>query len=153
MSNKARNSKESILCDAKELLKILDTAIKRMPKMYRQHGAALEMEKAGFDIIHHFTVAQNCKEVRLHEIQQMFGAYGRLIAAFEILMFARLDTMKSSAPENAGKMGLFSDSVKLQLARQMERIEEGVVKWHNAVKASRLSDGRLAEQEDGQQNV
>lgn len=30
MSNKARNSKESILCDAKELLKILDTAIKRI---------------------------------------------------------------------------------------------------------------------------
>ena len=154
MSNKARNSKESILTDTKELLKILDTAIKRMPKMYRQHGAAIRMEQAGYDIIHHFTIAYNCKEVRIDEIRMMFGAYGRLIAAFEILMAVRLDTQKSSNHENSGKMGLFTDTCKLAIARQIERIEEGVVKWHNAIKvsASRLPVGQH-EPEDGRQYV
>lgn len=154
MSNKAANSKESILADVKELLKILDTAIKRMPKMYRQHGAAIRMEQAGYDIIHHFTVAYNCKEVRLYEIQQMFGAYGRMIAAFEILMYVKLDTQKSSDPQNVGQIGLFSDSCKLALARRMERIEEGISKWHNAIKVStsRLDAGQQ-QQEGVQQYV
>lgn len=154
MSNKARNSKESILTDTKELLKILDTAIKRMPKMYRQHGAAIRMEQAGYDIIHHFTIAHNCKEVRIGEIRQMFGAYGRLIAAFEILMAVKLDTQKSSDQENKGQMSLFTDTCKLAIARQIERIEEGVVKWNNATKvsASRPPVGQQ-DPEDERQNV
>ena len=56
----------------------------------------------------------------------------------------RLDTQKSSNPENIGKMGLFTDTCKLAIACQIERIEEGVVKWHNAIKvsASRLPVGQ-----------
>lgn len=120
------------MTDTKSLLKTLDTAIKRMPKIYRCHGAAIRMEDAAYDLINHFTQAINCKEVRTVEIQKMFGAYGRLIAAFEILMEVKLDTQKSNHPDNIGEMGLFSDKCKLMLARDMERIEEGIRKWYNA---------------------
>ena len=86
MSVKANKDKDSILADAKELLKILIPAIQTMPKIERIDGAATDMKRAAFDMIHHFTIAYNCSEVRAENIHQMFGDYGRLIACFEILL-------------------------------------------------------------------
>ena len=108
MSVKASKDKDSILADAKELLKILIPAIQTMPKIERIDGAAIDMKRAAFDMIHHFTIAYNCQEVRAECIRQMFGDYGRLIACFEILLTQRANTMQT----NVGP-GLFTNKTKL----------------------------------------
>jgi len=132
MSVKANKDKDSILADAKELLKILIPAIQTMPKIERIDGAAIDMKRAAFDMIHHFTIAYNCPEVRAENIHQMFGDYGRLIACFEILLTQRANTMQT----NPGA-GLFTNKTKLNLARKIERIEAGIVKWRNSLRTLR----------------
>ena len=132
MSVKASKDKDSILADVKELLKILIPAIQTMPKIERHDGAAQDMKRAAFDMIHHFTIAYNCPDVRELNIQQMFGDYGRLIACFEILL-----TQKANTQPMGGGVGLFTNRTKLDIARKLERIEAGIVKWHNALRSMR----------------
>jgi hypothetical protein len=117
MSAKARKDKDSILADTKNLLKILLPAIQRMPKIERHDGVAQEMKVAALSLVSHFTTAFNCPEVREQYIHRMFGDYGKLLATFEIAI----------------QYGLFFDSTKLAIATQLERIEEGIRKWHKAL--------------------
>ena len=114
--NKAKNDKDSILADAKNLLYILHPAIQRMPKIERIEGAPVEMKRAVQNIIRHFSIAKECQEVRQEHIREMFGEFGILLANFELCI----------------AQGLLTDSDKLRIAVQLERIEEGVRKWRNA---------------------
>ena len=57
-----------------------------------------------------------------------------MLAAFEILMDMKVMTQKKSDKESEGEMYLFSDNVKLEIARFLERIEEGAKKWRNSIK-------------------
>ena len=57
-----------------------------------------------------------------------------MLAAFEILMDMKVMTQKRSDKESAGEMYLFSDTAKLEIARLLERIDEGAKKWHNSIK-------------------
>ena len=66
--NKAKNDKDSILADAKNLLYILHPAIQRMPKIERIEGAPVEMKRAVQNIIRHFSIAKECQEVRQEHI-------------------------------------------------------------------------------------
>ncbi|MBR2016487.1 MAG: hypothetical protein IKA00_04190 [Prevotella sp.] len=43
--NKAKNDKDSILADAKNLLYVLHPAIQRMPKIERIEGAPVEIKR------------------------------------------------------------------------------------------------------------
>ncbi len=61
MSNKAKNSKESILCDAKELMKLYDRVTWHLPKARREHSAVRRFEDAGYAIIHYCTIAMELK--------------------------------------------------------------------------------------------
>ena len=138
MSNKAKNDKGSILVDVENLLDAFEPAFMRMPKIRRIHGAAVRMENAAYDIIHYFTIAY---ELGPHEgrekkfyIAQMLGAYGRLQSAFKRLMKVDIDTMKKSDGCCKGQLCLFSDKTKLAIAQNMEKIEEGIVKWRKSVK-------------------
>lgn len=124
--NKARNDKSSILADAKNLLIVLLPAIQRMPKIERIEGAPQEMKRAAFDIIRHFQTAKECPEVRLEHIHEMIGAFGIILAAFDICI----------------AQGLFTDRQKLAIAMQLERIEEGVRKWRNASRSQLKSQDR-----------
>lgn len=117
--NKAKNDKDSILADTKNLLTVLLAAIQDMPKIERIDGAAVEMKRAALNIIRHFAIAKECQEVRLVHIREMLGEFGILLATFEICI-AR---------------GLLTDADKLRIAVQLERIEEGVRKWRNAARA------------------
>lgn len=117
--NKAKNDKDSILVDAKNLLYILMPAIQRMPKIERVEGAAPEMKHAVLNIIRHFSIAKECQEVRVQHIEEMLGEFGILLACFD-LCIAR---------------GLLTDKDKLRIAMQLERIEEGVKKWRNAARS------------------
>jgi len=117
--NKAHNDKDSILADAKNLLYILYPAIQRMPKIERIEGAPVEMKKATQNIIRNFSVAKECQEVRQECIREMIGEFGILLANFELCI----------------AQGLMTDSDKLRVAMQLERIEEGVRKWRNAVRS------------------
>lgn len=121
MGAKARKDKDSILADAKNFITILLPAIQRMPKIERHDGAAQEMKKAAFGIVSNFTTAYNCPEVRLEYIHRMFGNYGCLLAAFEILI----------------QQGLLTNAEKVRLALCLERIEAGITKWYNALKSTR----------------
>lgn len=136
MGAKAKRDKTSILADAKNFLKILLPAIQRMPKIERHEGAAVEMKNAAFSIVSNFTTAYYCPEVRVRHIQLMFGDYGKLLAAFEIAI----------------QQGLLTDSLKLALAMQLERIEEGIEKWHkwnvNVQKVNGLASGACAGHEN-----
>ena len=115
-SNKARNDKDSILADAKNLLRVLYPAIQRMPKIERIEGAPVEMKRAVQNIIRDFSIAKECQEVRQEHIRKMIGEFGILLANFELCI----------------AQGLLTDSDKLRIAVQLERIEEGVRKWRNA---------------------
>lgn len=109
----------SILADTKNLLVILHHAIQRMPKVERIEGAPREMKLAAYELISHFTIAKECPEARLAEIQKMIGKFGEIIAAFDLSI----------------QFGLFTDSERFRIAEQLERIEEGVKKWRNATRS------------------
>ena len=118
-SNKAKKDKGSILADVKNLLYILHPAMQRMPKIERIEGAPIEMKHACYDLIRHFTVALEYQEVRLPYIHKMFADFGGILASFELAI----------------QFGLFTDSDKLRIAIQLERIEEGIRKWRNATRS------------------
>lgn len=143
MSNKARNDKGSILVDVEELLDVFEPAFMRMPKIRRIHGAAVRMEEACYDLIDYFTIAYELDnkeeaEEKKRCIAKMLGAYGRMQSCFKRLMKVDLDTQKRSQEESKGEMCLFSDRTKLAIARCMERIEEGIIKWRKSIRASRI---------------
>ena len=117
--NKARNDRDSILADVKNLLYILHPAIQRMPKIERIEGAPVEMKTALQNIIRHFSIAKEYQEVRQDHIREMFGEFGVLLANFELCI----------------KQGLLTDKDKLRIAEQLERIEEGIKKWRNSARS------------------
>ena len=116
--NKANKDKGSILADVKNLLKILHPAIQKMPKIERIEGAPQELKKACYDMIRHYTKAIECQEERLSNIHGMFGDFGVILAAFELCI----------------DYGLLTDSTKLRIAIQLERIEGGIKRWRNATR-------------------
>ena len=123
-NNKAKKDKSSILADAKNLLVVLHPALQHMPKIERIEGAPHEMKLAVYNLIRHFTAAMECHEVRLRYIHEMFGDFGVILASFELCI----------------QFGFFTDSEKLRIAAQLERIEEGVRKWRNATRPLRSQD-------------
>ena len=123
-SNKAKRDKGSILADTKNLLRVLHPALQHMPKIERIEGAPVEMKRACYDLIRHFTVAMECQEVRLHYIHKMISDFGVALASFELCI----------------QFGLFVDSDKLRIAIQLERIEEGIKKWRNATRSLRSQE-------------
>ena len=116
--NKAHRDKDSILTDVKCLLKIYYPVYQRMAKIDRIEGAAMEFRTACWDMIGAFSVAKECPEVRTAEIHKMFAAYGRLVAAFDLIR----------------DLGLtFPDKLYL-MAERLARIEEGIRKWRNSLR-------------------
>ena len=116
-----KNHRDSILADTKNLLYMLNPAIQRMPKLERIEGAPVEMKRAAHAIIRHFTVAKVCEEVRSEHIRAMIGEFGVLIANFELMLIR----------------GLLTEKAQLVMATQIERIEEGIMKWRNAVRSAK----------------
>lgn len=131
-SNKAKKDKGSILADVKNLLYVLHPALQHMPKIERIEGAPQEMKMACYNIIRHFTTAMECPEVRLTNIYQMFGDFGLILATFELCI----------------QFGLFTDSEKLRIAIQLERIEEGIKKWRNATRSPKSQERQEVASED-----
>ena len=122
--NKAKNDKDSILADAKNLLIILLPAIQRMPKIERIDGAPAEMKRAVVNIIRHFSIAKECQDDRAVHIREMIGEFGILLACFEVCI----------------NRGLLTDADKLRVAVQLDRIEEGVRKWRSATRAPKSQE-------------
>ncbi len=127
--NKAHNDKDSILADVKNLLYILHPEIQQMPKIERIDGAAVEMKKACYQIIAHFSIAKECQDVRMEHIQKIFGYFGILMASFEICI----------------KQGLIHKHIQLRIAVQLERIEEGVRKWRNSARSLKRQERQQAD--------
>lgn len=139
MGNKAVHSKESILCDAKELMKLYDRLTWHLPKARREHSAVKRFEDAGYRIIHYCTIAMEMRgeEERVKKkeyVERLIGAFGEMLAAFEILMDMKAMTQKKSDEDSSHQMYLFSDSGKLAIARLLERIETGAKKWRNSIR-------------------
>ena len=122
--NKAKKDKGSILADVKNLLYVLHPALQHMPKIDRIEGAPQQMKVACYDIIRHFSTAMECPEVRLGQIHRMFADFGVILAAFEICL----------------QSGFFTDSERLRIAMQLERIEEGIRKWRNATRSPKSQE-------------
>lgn len=141
---KMKNDKGSVLIDAERLLDTYEPAFMNMPKIMRIHGPAVRMEEAVYDLIDNFYIAyelgtsQQEIEEKLAYIAKMIGAYGRMQTAFKRLCKIKIDSQKKSSPEAIGQMSLLSDNVKLEVARCMERIEEGIIKWRSSLRASRI---------------
>ena len=139
MGNKANTSKESILCDAKELLKLYDKLTWNLPKARREHSAVKRFEDCGYRIIHYCTIAMEMhqedeQQKKKKYIERLIGTFGEMTAAFEILMDMTVITQKNSGEEFIRQAHLFSDSGKLAIARLLERIETGIKKWRNSIK-------------------
>lgn len=152
-SSRAKKDKGSILVDLEQLLDVFEPAFMRMPKIRRIHGAAVRMEEAAYDMIDYFHIAYefNNKEdeifIKRKYIIKMLGAYGRMQSCFKRLMKIDMDTMKSTTCGEKDKksMCLFSDSAKLAIAKSMEKIEEGIIKWRNSLKVSRVISAEQSE--------
>lgn len=95
-----------------------------MPKIERIEGAPVEMKRAVQNIIRDFSIAKECQEVRQERIRKMIGEFGILLANFELCI----------------AQGLLTDSDKLRIAIQLERIEEGIRKWRNATRSLRSQE-------------
>jgi hypothetical protein len=67
-------------------------------------------------------------------VERILGSFGEMVAAFEILSDMRVMTQKRSDAESIGAIFLFSDTAKLEIARLLERIDEGVRKWRNSIR-------------------
>lgn len=139
MSNKAAHSKESILCDVKDLMKLYDCITWHLPKARRQHGAVRRFEEAGYAIIHDCTIAMELRgegeQQRKREyIEHLIGSFGEMLAAFDVMMEMKAMTQKKSDINSRQEMYLFSDSGKLAVARLLERIETGAKRWRNSIK-------------------
>lgn len=122
--NKAKKDKGSILADVKNLLYVLHPALQHMPKIERIEGAPQQMKVACYDLVRHFSTAMECPEVRLEQIHRMFADFGVFLAAFEICL----------------QSGFFTDSERLRIAMQLERIEEGIRKWRNATRSPKSQE-------------
>lgn len=121
---KSKKDKGSILADVKNLLKVLHPALQNMPKIERIEGSPREMKLACYNMIRCFTIAYECPEVRLENIHKMIGDFGVLLATFD----------------NSIQYGLFTDTEKLNIAIQLERIEEGIKKWRNATRSPKSQE-------------
>ena len=127
--NKANRSKDSILADAKELLKVYMPIYQRMPKIERIDGCPKEFKKATIDIIRHYSMAHGCPDRRDEFIPLMFGDYGVLAATIELISF----------------QGLMTDSEAFRVCDRLYRIREGVVKWQRSLRASGSAEGQREE--------
>ncbi len=152
MSNRAKNDKASIIVDAKNILLIFDPAFARMPKIRRHHGAAVRFEQAVYDLIDNFyqayVLSNRPQEIddKIRYTAAMIGAFGRMQTAFDLLMRTRMDNQKTSNANAVGEMYLLSDHVKLEIARSMEKMEEGISRWRTSLKSFRImSDERSAQ--------
>lgn len=144
MGNKAKNDKGSVLVDVEHLLDVYEPALFNLPKVRRIHGSAVRMEDAAYDLIDNFCIAYQLGnsreeiEEKLVYIAKMIGAFGRMQSCFKRLCAASLHVQKKSSPEAVGEEYLLSDNVKLEIARSMERIDEGIRKWRNSLRSSRI---------------
>ena len=139
MSNRAKNSKESIISDAKELMKLYDRLTWHLPKVRREHGAVKRFEDCGYRVVHYCTIAMELrsedeKPRKREYVERILGTFGEMLAVFEILMDMRAMTQKRSDRESVHEMYLFSDNGKLAIARLLERMEAGIKKWRNSIK-------------------
>lgn len=134
---KAKRDKDSILADVKNLLVILHPAIQRMPKIERMEGAPQEMKAACYNIIRHFTIANENPEVRLEHIRAMFGEYGVILATFDLCI----------------QFGLLTESTQLRIATQLERIEEGIRKWRSATRSPKSQERQEVAEDPSEESV
>jgi len=119
--SRAKNDKDSILADVKNMLKIFHGAYSNMTKFDRMDGPAADFRRAALDIIKNFNMAKECPEIRLQCIQQMFGDFGVLLSMFELCSH------------------LMTANNRLAIAAQLDRIEEGVRKWRKSVRSQQYT--------------
>lgn len=120
--NKARRDAFiSIPAETKQLLRHLIPAIQHMPKVDRIEGVGAEMKRAAWGILREYHMAYRCQESRIRHLEEMVGWYGVLVDALEI----------------ACLQGILADGFKLNIAMRLERIEEGIQKWHNSIRQER----------------
>ena len=125
--NKAhRDAYISILAEVKEMMRHLHPALQKMNKTERIDGAGAEMRRAAYAIIREYYIAYHCPETRKQHVEQLIGEYGVHISAFEICC----------------RQGTMEGGFKLPIAMRMERIEEGIKKWNNAMSAQRQEHGQ-----------
>lgn len=125
LSRKANNCKESIKAHAEEFLCILYPAMQHLDKIDRMEGPAYDMKRAALDMIGHFTIAYHCPEVRLKNIQLMFADYAKLNSTFIL----------------CARQGLFYENERFKLASRIEKMDEGIDKWHSAVTSAQRQVG------------
>ena len=122
-SNKAHRDKDSILVDLKKLLQIYHPIYQRMPKIERIDGCAKEFKNACYDMIRHFNIAYNCNEVKAENIRLMIGDFGVMMACFDLVR----------------SFGIASSQDLYLMAERLTRIEDGIGRWRNSLKAQLTS--------------
>ena len=117
-----------IPAEAKEMMRYIYPAIQHMSKAERMDGVGHDMKRAALDIIEEYYMAYYAvnAEVKADHICRMIGKYGVLQAAVEV----------------ACQQGILLERYRLPIAYRMERIEEGIQKWNNAMSAPRQGPAR-----------
>lgn len=114
--NGAQNDKDSILVEAKNLLRTLHFLSPNISVVQRREGAYHEMKMATLDLIKMFCKARSNPELRQMYIDDMIGDMGVTDAMFDECI----------------QLGVLTDKMKLQIARHMDRMDEGIKRWRNA---------------------
>lgn len=114
--NGAQNDKDSILVEAKNLLKTLHYFMPNITVTQRREGAYHEMKMATLDLIKMFCKARSNPEMRQMYIDDMIGDMGVTDAMFDECI----------------QLGVLTDKMKLKIARHMDRMDEGIKRWRNA---------------------
>lgn len=114
--NGAQNDKDSILVEAKNLLKTLHFLAPDITTLQRREGAYHEMKQAALNLIRLFCKARSNPELRQMYIDDMIGEMGVIDAMFDECI----------------QLGALTDKMKLKIARHMDRMDEGIKRWRNA---------------------
>ena len=114
--NGAQNDKDSIIVEAKNLLKTLHFLSPNISVIQRREGAYHEMKMATLDLIKMFCKARSNPEMRQMYIDDMIGDMGVTDAMFDECI----------------QLGVLTDKMKLKIARHMDRMDEGIKRWRNA---------------------
>jgi hypothetical protein len=132
--NKAKNDKDSILVEAKKLVKILHYQLPSISAIQRREGAWYEMKRSALNIIRLFVKARVNKESRITYIDEMLGEAAVIVAMFDECI----------------QLGVLTDKEKLEIASCLDRIDADVMKWRSTTE--RRSHG-YASQDTGRSTL
>ncbi len=115
-SNTAHNCKDSILVEAKGLLKTLHRCVHTIPNMYKKHSAFTLMMDSAVEVVKEFHLGREYKDDRVLHIKRMTAHYAVIVAMVE----------------ECDDLGCMPKNEIERICRHLDRMQEGIRKWKSS---------------------